>query len=82
MLRKETAQGWKEGSRTGAEDYLFRPQLFLPRSLLDSFTAPPITLGAGNSSARIFLDGRHTMVRKMCNTVFLVIFGPLSIKPH
>ena len=33
-------------------------------SLLDSFTAPPIMAGAGESTARIFLDGRHTKVRK------------------
>jgi len=31
-------------------------------SLLDSFTGPPILSGSGNSSARVFLDGRHTRV--------------------
>lgn len=38
-------------------------------SLLDSFTGPPILSGTGNSSARLFLDGRHTRVSLLTKLV-------------
>ena len=44
-------------------------------SLLDSFTGPPILSGSGNSSARVFLDGRHTRVGLALPLSFLLLYS-------
>jgi len=53
-------QGVKQFVETGDSDLLDKEAT--NRTFLDTFSAPPISSGIGNTTTRVFVDGNHTKV--------------------
>ncbi|TRY76744.1 hypothetical protein TCAL_08000 [Tigriopus californicus] len=59
QMGQESSEGLKEFAETGQTDNLDKIE---DKAIFDGFNAPPIESGAGQSQAKIFVDGNHTLV--------------------